>query len=74
MMEWWAKAGLGARLFEIQLVVDETLNDDAVFLIKGDIRFGDLPACPKLLGSTRGFGAMMAYNVAKAHLPEGIRW
>jgi hypothetical protein len=73
-MEWWAQAGLGVQAFEIQLVVDETLDDDAVFLIEGDFRFGGQPVCPRLLGSTRGFGAMMAYNVAKAHLPEGIRW
>lgn len=69
-MEWWAQAGIGARLFEIRLVVDETLNDDAVFLIDAFVP----NTRPQLVGSTRGFGAMMAYNVAKAHLPEGIRW
>lgn len=59
----------------IQIFVDEAMRDDRMYFVVGAPmhrdRYGNLwPAqCDRLISSTRGFGAQMAYNLASAYAP-----
>lgn len=56
------------RALPFKIVRDDRLDDHAVFLIAPMWR-GD----PWIYtGSTRGFGAVAAYNLAAAYRPDGV--
>lgn len=63
----------------IRIVVDELIRDDRVFVIEPQPVPRDpmwfVPRDPAwiMTASTRGFGALCAYNLAAAYRPDGVQ-